>query len=497
MRFGIKAYTDLWHLCFWHHGQRAGQMSSHAETDRNIDLMHFHGRYKCGRVLANVKGPGVVYRIWSAGPSGTLYFYADGMEEPVVECDFKEYLTGECFTRKFPAVGRYTNYTPFYFKDSLIITARKFRLPEAYYQVSYMTYDRNPGIETTGRDGLGAFKDDTGAARKFWGSGGREWARDPGGEPDTWPELFELSPGGEYEIEVEGAGLVTELWVRDYDDFEETLEDVRMRISWDGDEEAAVDSPVDAFFGNRFNSRDIGEDQEYTTLAVSAFHGPGYLTTWPMPFEHGMKLVFNNHGDATQNIKIEMEYRKLDGLPDNAMRFHAQYREQDYPDHLSKDKIYGLLYKVDQSTNYVVLEREGKGYYAGCFLYVASLGSDWWGEGDEMIWVDGEEQALIRGTGTEDEFNWSFGFKENWSPISGALQVSKVKRREPQTTYGHNVLYRFRPGDYVPFTRSIKVTYERLGSTTEWMKRYPGALINVSHDRGDDYRSVAYWYELP
>ena len=71
------------------------------------------------------------------------------------------------------------------------------------------------------------------------------------------------------------------------------------------------------------------------------------------------------------------------------------------------------------------------------------------------------------------------------------------KSELPQTRVGYNVLYRYRPGDYIPFQQSIKVTYERLGLTNDWMKRYPGAIVNVSHHRGDDYRSVAFWYEMP
>ena len=61
------------------------------------------------------------------------------------------------------------------------------------------------------------------------------------------------------------------------------------------------------------------------------------------------------------------------------MRFHARYKEIDYPNELTKDKIYGVLYQVDQNTNYVVLDRTGKGIMlaASCMLEVlAEIGGE-------------------------------------------------------------------------------------------------------------------------
>ena len=496
LRFGLSACSDLWHLCFWHDGLHAGQSSSHDENDRNIDLMHFHGTYQGGKVLARITGPGVVYRIWSAGPTGTLKFYADGADQPVIACGFKEYLAGECVADKAFAVGRFANYTPIPFQQSLIVTAEKFKLEGAYYQITYMTFDADPGVKTVTAPGPAADPDDLAAAVKFWGSEGHAPARDPGGAAMENSSLLLIHPGRPETITIDGAGMITELKVADADDALATLEEVRMRVSYDGADEAAVDSPVDAFFGNRFDPRQKGRDGAYELIPVSAT-ALGYSCRWPMPFARGVKLTFENTGSADRRVRVSASRRAFSLLPPNAMRFHALYRENDYPDELSKDKVYGLDYRVDQNTNYVVLDRGGMGYYVGCFLFVRSLGTLWWGEGDEMIWVDGGDKALIRGTGTEDEYNWSFGFEENRYPVSGALLCPHLKKRAAQTTLGYNVLYRFRLGDFVPFRESIKVTYERLGNTTGWVDRYPGSPVNVSHSRGDDYRSVAFWYERP
>ncbi len=493
---GLDAYGDAWHWCFWRSGLEAGQISSHDERDRNIDLMHFHGVYRGDPVLARIEGPGVLYRLWSAGPTGKLKFYADGSNTPAVSCGFKDYMVGACSAESVFYAGRHANYTPFYFEKSLVITARGMRAEGAYYQATYMRFQDAADLKTMDESMAKAYPEKLEKAARFWESRGAEPARDPGGYQETVVADFDMLPGKRGAVRIAGAGLITKVRVLDEDDPWSELSDLEMRVYYDGLSEPAVDSPVDAFFGNRFDSREKSGQGPYETLMIWATEA-GYVSRFPMPFADGFKLEIENEGDVPRRVMVEIEYRKVDRLPDAAMRFHAEYREMDYPDVLSRDKLRGLLYRVDQGENYTVLDREGKGYYVGCFLYVASLGTDWWGEGDEMIWVDGDSMALIRGTGTEDEFNWSFGFEENRSALSGALQAARPEKGSPQSAVGHNALYRFRLGDYVPFQESIRVTFERWGSTTEWMKRYPGAMFNLSHSRGDDYRSVAFWYELP
>ena len=38
---------------------------------------------------------------------------------------------------------------------------------------------------------------------------------------------------------------------------------------------------------------------------------------------------------------------------------------------------------------YVILETKGLGHYIGCDISVTNITGSWWGEGDDMIWVDG------------------------------------------------------------------------------------------------------------
>ena len=48
---------------------------------------------------------------------------------------------------------------------------------------------------------------------------------------------------------------------------------------------------------------------------------------------------------------------------------------------------------LDGAGNYVILEAQGRGHYVGCNLNIDVFErqqNDWYGEGDDMIWIDGE-----------------------------------------------------------------------------------------------------------
>jgi hypothetical protein len=50
----------------------------------------------------------------------------------------------------------------------------------------------------------------------------------------------------------------------------------------------------------------------------------------------------------------------------------------------------------------------GEGAYVGTFLAVGNSSSEWWGEGDEKVWVDADTFPSLFGTGTEDYFGQAY-----------------------------------------------------------------------------------------
>jgi len=153
--------------------------------------------------------------------------------------------------------------------------------------------------------------------------------------------------------------------------------------------------------------------------------------------------------------------------------FYAQYR-QEYPAHSGKD--------------YVVLETEGKGHYVGTVLSVRMRSPSWFGEGDEKIYIDGEEKASIWGTGTEDYFLSAWGLKMTSTPYFGVPYFDQWG-----IVGGHTSAYRWHISDPIVFGKSIKMTFEHYG----WISsdENPTQKVHSWNEREDDYSSVAFWYQ--
>jgi hypothetical protein len=125
--------------------------------------------------------------------------------------------------------------------------------------------------------------------------------------------------------------------------------------------------------------------------------------------------------------------------------------------------------------NYVILEAEGKGNYIGCLLNVDNVAGGWWGEGDDMIFIDGEKwPPSIHGTGTEEIFGGGACPNREYAGLyTGFHRISS-----PDWS-GKNGMYRFFVTDPVRFQKSIRVTIEH----------------GHNNNLANDYSSVAYWYQ--
>ena len=140
------------------------------------------------------------------------------------------------------------------------------------------------------------------------------------------------------------------------------------------------------------------------------------------------------------------------------------------------DGSYAPGINLNGADNYLLLAAEGRGHYIGASLYVYSPDGGWYGEGDDMIFVDDDTwPPSLHGTGTEDYFGTS------WSPataFSHPYYGQPVADREDWA--GFSSLYRLHVNDPVPFEHSLRATLEH----------------GHANDRSDDWSSVAYWYQL-
>ena len=89
---------------------KVGSVSSYDRTGGNDD--GFSGKYSflrkepAGLVIADLKGPGVIYRIWTPTPTDDLVeFYFDGEDDAAHQRPFRDLFSGKQFPFLTPVVG--------------------------------------------------------------------------------------------------------------------------------------------------------------------------------------------------------------------------------------------------------------------------------------------------------------------------------------------------------------------------------------------------------
>lgn len=247
------------------------------------------------------------------------------------------------------------------------------------------------------------------------------------------------------------------------------LRKVLLRMYWDGETKPSVESPLGDFFG-------LGHGIPYPFIslpltAVGRGDRLGLNCYFPMPFNKSAKIEIINECNTEMVLYYHIDYEVYEEeFDESVLRFHAKWRREVCKKVRAKVNLTG-------EDNYLVLYAEGSGHYIGCVLNVKALEPGWWGEGDDMIFIDGEKwPPSLHGTGTEDYFCSAYGFGwQHYGPYHGVIQVGNVI-----DWTGRWTVYRFHIEDPIVFKKSIKVTIEH----------------GHANDRGDEWSSVAYWYQV-
>jgi hypothetical protein len=275
-----------------------------------------------------------------------------------------------------------------------------------------------------------------------------------------------------------GPGLISHLWVTIASDDPAHLKALVLRMYWDGEASPSVETPVGDFFG-----LGLGDYHSYQSLPLSVGSDKALNSFFPMPFQKHARITVTNEGaQKTDAFYFNIDYRKYNkSLPSELLYFHAQYRQAAPAKgwtnqwHSNGDAIVNDKKNLNGEGNYVWMEATGRGHFAGVTMSVLENQDGWWGEGDDMFFVDGESMPSINGTGSEDYFlgAWDFG----GHPFSYGLYGAPVVGQE--VAGGRWLLYRFHLDSPITFTKSLRATIEH-------------GHANV---RSDNYFSVAYWYQ--
>ena len=300
------------------------------------------------------------------------------------------------------------------------------------------------------------------------------WDR-TGGNADSVP----VEPGASATLlDVSGPGVVTHIWFTINSADPMHLKNLVLRAWWDGEASPSVEVPIGDFFG-----LGLAEYFNYQSALLAVAPAKALNCYFDMPFSSAARLTVTNEGPKrTNNLYFAVDYVTLASLPRGLGRFHAQFR-QAAPCHgwtndwkNNWDPGVGDKKNLDGADNYVFLEATGRGHFVGVTQSVLQNQNEWFGEGDDMIFVDGDKLPTINGTGTEDYYNgaWDFfgqpfAYQHNGAPmITGGEHIG--------SKYS---LYRWHLESPIAFEKSIRVTIEH----------------GHANHRSDNFYSVAYWYQ--
>ena len=279
-------------------------------------------------------------------------------------------------------------------------------------------------------------------------------------------------------LDITGAGVVTHLWFTINSSDPMHLKNLVLRAWWDGEASPSIESPIGDFFG-----LGLGEYYTWQSALVAVAPMKALNAYFKMPFAGAARVSVTNEGTIpTENLYFAIDYVTLPQLPADLGRFHAQYRQaapcKGWTDNWTNEYTPEINGKknLNGEGNYVFLEATGRGHFLGVTHAVMQNQDQWFGEGDDMIFIDGDTQPTINGTGTEDYYNgaWDFGGNAFANLHQGAPYIV-----DPERIGGRYCLFRWHTESPITFEKSIRVTIEH----------------GHANHRADNFYSTAFWYQ--
>jgi hypothetical protein len=298
-------------------------------------------------------------------------------------------------------------------------------------------------------------------------------------------DYFVVRPGERRDIcAIRGPGVITHIWMTlgPTGDVEEpfTHRKLVLRMYWDGEDSASVEAPIGDFFGM---GHGMTRNFVSAPLAMSPQDGRAMNSFFAMPFSSSARIEVESGCELPLKLYFYVDYESREDPLEGALRFHAAWRRE-LTDGIDEGGLGNALFEFGGKNttgdgNYVILEAQGRGHYVGCNLNIHNLRTtrewNWYGEGDDMIFIDGEKwPPSLHGTGMEDYFDTAWcPTQEYSSPYHGIILGGG-----PNWS-GKVSFYRYHIQDPIMFEKSIKVTIEH----------------GHANRRSDDYSSTAYWYQ--
>ena len=216
--------------------------------------------------------------------------------------------------------------------------------------------------------------------------------------------------------DIEGPGIIKHIYftmiLQNPLDFRRAV----IKMYWDNEENPSVEVPFGDFFliGN-CRIREVNSQMVTVTKGVGGSYG--FNIYFPMPFSKHATIEIENQSSTTlggvfQALWYHIDYELLkEPFSDDIGYFHACWNREnltkisDKIDNTNKNKQLWSGKNLDGKDNYIILNTEGDGQLVGLFLCIDNIAGGWYGEGDDIIFIDNDTwPPSFHGTGTEEIF---------------------------------------------------------------------------------------------
>ncbi|HLN71678.1 MAG TPA: DUF2961 domain-containing protein, partial [Prolixibacteraceae bacterium] len=277
------------------------QISSYDTTGGNDD--GFSGRFSFLRkengnsIIADLKGPGVIQRIWTPTPSeDTIQFFFDGEKTPRIELKFIDLFSGKKYPFSRPIVGNevggYYCYLPIPYQKACKIVYKGKRMQ--FHQIQYRELKEGQSVtsfpvklsneeDAALTSVINVWKNSGGDISSFLPSRDGSWKKITKSvilKPGDVKSIFSLQSGGR----ILGVEITPQLLLNS------EFKDLILRARWDDEQVDAINSPLSDFFGYAFGKPSM------QSLVVGVKDNRHYCYL-PMPFDKkaNIELQFIKH----------------------------------------------------------------------------------------------------------------------------------------------------------------------------------------------------------
>ena len=427
-------------------------------------------------LIADIDGPGAIVRLWTAAISGKIRMYLDGSETPLFEGEANDFfhhpydhfpqiesINRERFQQT--VYQRDASYAPIPFARHMQVVWTGKINDIHFYQMQVRLYPSDTEVVSFTPEDISIYKDviDRVTLALF--------------DPDThlYPKSNQdersfsaaLKPGQKREVlRLSRPGALEKFTLRlQADNLDLAFRQTVLHIICDGHPWGQVQAPVGDFFGAAPGIN------PYQSLPFTVQSDGTMICRFVMPFEKSLIICLENLGK--QPVSIEGSVLPMPfSWNDNSLHFRARWRVGHNITASNRD-VQDLPFLI----------AHGKGVYVGTASFLLNPNpiptpyGNWWGEGDEKVFVDNDVLPSLFGTGSEDYYNYSWS-----SPDIFFFPYCGQPRNDGPGNRGFVTNFRWHILDTIPFEENIFFYLELF-----------------SHERtpGLSYARIGYHYARP